>query len=686
MGGIGDQMSVWTIVLLGSVGWLLTYAAHSTLLLSLAWLCTRYVRPYRLKEIIWKTALVGGILTATLQITLGISPLTGRVNLLPNPLTEPQVQEPPPTFQVTLASPNTDAVNPSQDRRGLSSQNAAAEAEVNGQATDFTDQAPPLPWSDLAAALQIGAGWTLGLWLVGMTAAMLRLGHIRHQLYVTLKDRRDIHAQSLIDALARLCQAAGVRRPVHLTCTPRISRPITLNSREICLPQRVTQLNADRQESLLAHELAHVKRHDPLWLTISHVLEGLFFFQPLHRLARHCIQECAEYLADDGAARYTGSGLALARCLVEVASWPSHYALPVTVASIAGSMSDLERRVRRLLDGSAVRIETPRWWWAVIAISILAVVAGAGPNISVNASNVPPAIISQNGSPWQIIRLLEFDQQVALAGFSNEHFGIIVQQLDGLARYTSDGGRTWNKLENQCESPGDPGCACQSWAMSYCFGLDVVDEQIAWQCGSDASVCRTTDGGQTWQSITEQMAAYPYRCRFLSFLDAQTGWSATPWRLLATEDGGTTWTEIALPERGQHITTVARRTAIDGYVLDDKGNLLVTHDAGESWETHSLGLEPGERLLSQCNAATTMRFLDADTGVVVFSSITDGQTGQTWVAHTSDGGQTWQREQFPSLPEIRGSIYYHHLSHDGKTLTVTGTSGIQAAVLRYQEP
>jgi beta-lactamase regulating signal transducer with metallopeptidase domain/photosystem II stability/assembly factor-like uncharacterized protein len=686
MGAIGDPTSVWAVVLPGSIGWLLTYAVHSTLLLGLAWLCTRYVRSYRLKEILWKTALVGGILTTTLQVALGISPLTGQFNLLSNLLTEPQAQEQIPMFQVTLAFPNADAADPSLDPRVLPDWNAVSRSETDWQVIDPADQAQSLPWIDLAAALQIGAGWILGLWLIGVTAAALRLGHIRHQLYTTLKGRRDICDKSLIDTFARLCQVAGVHRPVHLTCTPHISRPITLNSKEICLPQRVAQLDTDRQESLLAHELAHVKRHDPLWLTVSHVLESLFFFQPLHRLARRRIQECAEYLADDRAAHYTGSGLTLARCLVEVAGWPSRYAMPATVASMAGSVSDLERRVRRLLDGSATQIETPRWWWAVVAISILAIVVGTGPSIYVSASTVPPVIVDQDSSPWQVIRLLEFDRQVALAGFSDEQSGIVVQQLDGLARYTIDGGQTWNTLENQCTSPDDPGCECQAMSMSYCFGLDVVDEQVAWRCGGDNSVCLTTNGGQTWQSIAEHSATYPNQCRFLSFLDAQTGWSATPLRLLATEDGGATWTEIALPKKGQRITTVARRTAVDGYVLDDKGNLLVTHDAGESWTTRSLGLEADEQLLSQCNAATTMRFFDADNGIVIFSSIANGQTGQTWVARTSDGGQTWQREQLPSIPEIRGSIYYHHLSHDGKTLTITGTSGKQAAVLRHQEP
>jgi beta-lactamase regulating signal transducer with metallopeptidase domain/photosystem II stability/assembly factor-like uncharacterized protein len=681
---IGDPTSVWGMISPAIIAWLLTYAIHSTLLLGLAWLCARYVRPYRLKELLWKTALVGGILTATLQVTLGISPLTGQLDLLSNPLTGSRTDEQTPTFKVTLAPSGTEAANPNQYPPGLFSSTGEL-GLANQQSVGPADQASSLSWDDLVAALQIGARWLLGFWLLGVIATMLRLGRARRRLYATLKGRRVICDQSLSDTFARLCRVADMRRPVHLTCSPRISRPITLNSREICLPQRVAQLSAGQQESLLAHELAHVKRRDPLWLMVSHVLESLFFFQPLHRLARRRIQECAEYLADDLAARYTGSGLTLARCLVEVAGWPSRHTLPATVAGMAGSASDLERRVRRLLDRSVARTETPRWWWAAIAISILAIVASTGPSISVSASSLPPAAITQHSGPWQVIRLLEFDQQVALAGFSDEQSGMVVQQPDGLARYTTDGGQTWNTLENKCESPNDPGCECQSMSMSYCLGLDVVDEQVTWQCGGESSLCLTADGGRTWQSVAEPGATYPNQCRFLSFLDTEIGWSATPWRLLATEDGGATWAEITLPERGLRITTVARRTAVDGYVLDDEGNLLVTHDAGESWTIHSIGLEDGEQLLNQCNAATTMRFFDADNGVVVFSSITNGQTGQTWVARTADGGQTWQRERLPPIPEIRGSIYYLHLSHDGKTLTATGTGGDTVAVLRYKD-
>jgi beta-lactamase regulating signal transducer with metallopeptidase domain len=673
MGGIGDPTSVWAVAPTAGIAWLLTYAAHSTLLLGLAWLCARCLRPYRLKEIIWKTALVGGILTATLQVALGISPLTGQLDLLPSEAAQLELEQ-LSTFEVTFAPPGTDDVPISRETLPLPAADVAPGTDSGGQSSSQDIHATALK-NNLTSTLRTGAGWLLAFWVVGSAVAILKLGHARRRLYAALKERRDIRDDSLANIFARLCMVTGPRKPVRLTYSSRISSPMTLSCREICLPRRaVTQLNAGQQESLLAHELAHVMRRDPLWLSLSLLLQCLFFFQPLHRLARQRIQECAEYLADDQATRYTGSGLTLARCLVEVAGWPSRHALPAPTAGIVGNTSSLERRVRRLLDSTASHRETPRWWWAIIAVSILVIVAGAGPGISAKASVITPEPAKDN-TPWQVVRILTFDRSVAMAGFFDETAGIITAH-NGSVHYTTDGGSTWGPVENQCMTS----------ESATCVGLDMVDGQVAWHCANANRICVTANGGQTWKSVTEEGYTYPDQCRFLSFLDAQTGWSATPNRLMATSDGGATWIQIDLPEDLHWIIAATLPTATDGYLLDANGLLFVTNDGGKTWDSRSLELEEGEKLFDQCNSTTTMRFLDADHGIVIFSSIVNGQTGKTVIARTSDGGQTWQREQLPPIPEVKGSIYYHHLAHDGRTLTITGTDGRQVAVLRHQEP
>ena len=58
-----------------ALAWLLTYAIHSTVLLALAWLAVRARRwTPAATELLWKSAMLGGILTATVQLQLDVRP------------------------------------------------------------------------------------------------------------------------------------------------------------------------------------------------------------------------------------------------------------------------------------------------------------------------------------------------------------------------------------------------------------------------------------------------------------------------------------------------------------------------------------------------------------------------------------------------------------------------------------
>ena len=61
------------------LAWIVTYLLHSTILVLGAWLLERRWadRPERMSGV-WKTALVGGLLTASLQIGLGVTPAAGQ--------------------------------------------------------------------------------------------------------------------------------------------------------------------------------------------------------------------------------------------------------------------------------------------------------------------------------------------------------------------------------------------------------------------------------------------------------------------------------------------------------------------------------------------------------------------------------------------------------------------------------
>lgn len=57
------------------LAWLLTYAIHSTVLLSLVWLLVRVRRlSPAASELLWKSAMLGAILTASIQLQLDVRP------------------------------------------------------------------------------------------------------------------------------------------------------------------------------------------------------------------------------------------------------------------------------------------------------------------------------------------------------------------------------------------------------------------------------------------------------------------------------------------------------------------------------------------------------------------------------------------------------------------------------------
>src|SRR6185503_2037636 len=136
--------------------------------------------------------------------------------------------------------------------------------------------------------------------------------------------------------------------------------PVALGRDEICLPSRaLSELDPVRMESIIAHELAHLVRRDPSWLTAARVIEALFFFQPLNILARRRMQESAEFASDAWASMRVARPLDLAHCLARVAEWTiASPRLPVpAMAERRGAV--LVRRVERLTTGRVIPEETP---------------------------------------------------------------------------------------------------------------------------------------------------------------------------------------------------------------------------------------------------------------------------------------------------------------------------------------
>ena len=349
------------------LSWLLTYAVHSTVLLGgVALLTLRLVQSHAVREVLWKTALVGGLVTASLQVGLGLRPVAGRFEVA-------EVRAPIvlPTAPRQAAAELPTTPEPVKNRAHAPARTTTS--DVASRISTQNSQGISLGWS--AVVLLSWAG-IAGVMVLGFLVARLRLA--RH-----LGPRRPVLEGPLPPLLHSLCRAAGIRRPIRLTSAPGLGSPVALGFSEICIPDAaLTELDRDQQRSMLAHELAHLARLDPIWLTLACLIERPLFFQPLNRLARRRMQDAAEYLCDDWAVHRTGSGLTLAKCLVKVAEWMDSSPRAVPVSGMAEHRSQLVARIHRLVEDRAMITQFRRRWLAPLVILPLGLTAALVPGFT----------------------------------------------------------------------------------------------------------------------------------------------------------------------------------------------------------------------------------------------------------------------------------------------------------------
>jgi beta-lactamase regulating signal transducer with metallopeptidase domain len=357
-----------------ALSWLTTYLLHSTVMLGAVWLLVLARAVHEgLQEMLWKLALAGGLATATWQMVSDVPPYAGTVQLAQRP---------------AAAAPAADRAEPPR---------AAARLAVAAPRA-------PLPEAPAAAAPARAASrsgsafpWTT-LVLLGYAGCvgvgLLQLAWGRRCFHRLTGGRRLVTAGDLPLQLLRLLDAAGYRRAVRLTTSARLATPIAFGFRqpEICLPERaLTELRADEQESMLAHELAHLIHRDPAWLLVCQVLQRVFFAQPLHWVARAHLLRLAEYRCDAWAATHAREPLSLARCLLEVACWHGTPAPPALAHApgMAARRSQLRQRVCRILDDvpapRRVRLAAP------VSTALLAIAAAALPSASFAPQPARPA-------------------------------------------------------------------------------------------------------------------------------------------------------------------------------------------------------------------------------------------------------------------------------------------------------
>ena len=574
------------------VAWLLTYLLHSSLLLGGAWLlaATGVVRSPLARDTLWKVCLVGGILTATVYCSFPYQPLGGSF-LLPSvtasgpAASEARIESSTGTTARVreLAAPRSVGAALSTPRVSRTTSDASP---ITFHASPITHRASSATWPQAL----------LGFWIVGAGVLLVRLFVLHLRLHRSLSRRREIIGDPLAAMLDSLKAAAGVRRPIRLTSSAELAGPVAMGASEICLPERaLTALDAGQQRAVLAHELGHLVRQDPLWLGLAGACESFLFLQPLNRLARRRIQEAAEYLCDDWAVHQTGGSLTLAKCLAEVATWMDAGSRAVPVAGMAENRSQLVERVHRLLEGSQPSQRGFRMAVPVAALA-LASMAFAAPGVSPPCSedaqaqaahaqvagSSAPAVWQGEPKTWATIRdgrVLTFRSGFAPRLTGQGHLGI------------RRGGRMIELTEGQ---------------RLLVNGREPSDGRIVEVCSSDTLRIVGVDGRTLWQ--VEPVRVAPQET--VASADAEP--SSGTWASAAARASAEARAESAAERAGERMDSL-------GDQLDALGDELDELDTRDVAEIARRATEVSSQVTSEVTSALTSSVTSEVTSAVTAS-------------------------------------------------------------------
>lgn len=165
------------------------------------------------------------------------------------------------------------------------------------------------------------------------------------------------------------------------------------------------------------------------------------------------------------------------------------------------------------------------------------------------------------------------------------------------------------------------------------YAVNIVDQNVAWACGTTGKVIKTTNGGTTWTAYTLPVAteiAY-----VIKGIDANTCLVSTSpstgTKIFRTTDGGTTWTEV-YNQTGGFIDGIHMFDANNGYAIGDPvgGNwtLLKTTNGGVAWTSAATLPQAG----TEAGWNNSLLFL-GNTGYF--------GTNNTKVYKTTDAGVSW---------------------------------------------
>jgi len=236
-----------------------------------------------------------------------------------------------------------------------------------------------LPAAD-APLLNVSSSWAkdlLAIWVAISALALVRVGLGVRNLRKLRRDSQPIDTAALAPELQQTLHSFRGLRKVEVALSSRVSVPAVIGFFRpvILLPTWALQeLPSEQLNSILLHELAHLRRWDD-WTNLGQKLaRALFFFHPAIWWIDHQLSLEREMACDEFVLSSTSNPRAYAECLVSLAEKNLLRRTVALAQALVGRVSQTSRRVSEILDPGRHAISR-RW---KPAFALMAVVSAGG--------------------------------------------------------------------------------------------------------------------------------------------------------------------------------------------------------------------------------------------------------------------------------------------------------------------
>jgi len=227
-----------------------------------------------------------------------------------------------------------------------------------------------------------------------------------------------------------------------------------------------------------------------------------------------------------------------------------------------------------------------------------------------------------------------------------------------LVLVSDDGGATWRTTHRASPERENPGSVPVLWGVTSC------GPSHGWAVGA-TGILATSDGGTTWtlQHSDPRESLWAVACT-----DARHAW-AVGWRranvpsavVLATTNGGSTWTRQRIGG-DVRLRDVAFVDAAHGWVVGEdergQGRVFVTTDGGQSWHAQ-LTVRQAE---FSAVAVADARHAWVVGGTASVPASNDREYPPALILSTRNGGKVWT-EQLSGVSNMLKDVFFADNSH-----------------------